>query len=243
MNSFTRKLRRLETKCADLFAQALFLPESSGLRRMPKPKEPSNAHPLAKINATPQCSLDVLLVDVSPSMEETDYAPCRLTAAKLAGRRFLEQHAQFNPQGLVGIVSFCSEATVIHRPVPGGANCYSLVQSLDLFQTNPNTNISAGLEQSQDLIDLHPKAAQRRIILLSDGEANTGPPPIEVAQAIKDTGTQIDVVGIGGSPSAINEPDLKQIASLWHGQRRYWFIWDVPSLVKRFESFALAKVN
>ena len=82
-----------------------------------------------------------------------------------------------------------------------------------------------------------------RILLLTDGHATAGANPVEAAEHIKASGIQIEIIGIGGSPSDVNEPDLKRMASVINGEMRYWFIKSVPDLVKKFEALALREIK
>ena len=78
-----------------------------------------------------------------------------------------------------------------------------------------------------------------QVILLTGGASNHGPNPVKVAASLKAKGIQLDIIGIGGSPADVNEPDLKQMASVINGQLRYWFIESSDALVDRFEPLAL----
>ena len=82
-----------------------------------------------------------------------------------------------------------------------------------------------------------------RLVILTDGDWNTGGDPEPVAERLKADGIQIDIIGIGGSPEEVNEPCLKRMASVVDGELRYWFIDSVGELVRRFETLALRKVN
>jgi hypothetical protein len=66
--------------------------------------------------------------------------------------------------------------------------------------------------------------------------------PVRAAEQLKQAGIRLDIIGIGGSPSQVNEHELKQMASFFEGQLRYWFIRDTATLVRKFEALALGKV-
>jgi len=103
--------------------------------------------------------------------------------------------------------------------------------------------MSVGLSIAQTEI-LKAKSAQaKRIVLLTDGDSNTGPSPVATADEIKVAGTQLDIIGIGGSPSEVNEKDLKRMASVVNGELRYWFIRSVGELVQCFETLALREIK
>ena len=62
--------------------------------------------------------VDILLLDVSGSMADTDYPPSRLEGAKVSALRFAEKRAAVEPDSRVGVVSFSDSATVVCSPVP-----------------------------------------------------------------------------------------------------------------------------
>ena len=104
------------------------------------------------------------------------------------------------------------------------------------------TNIGAGLiTAGRELMALG-AAVSPAIVLLTDGHSNTGPDPVQVASQLKAMNVRLDIIGIGGSPSQVNEADLKQMASILDGQLRYWFIRDKTTLVRKFEALALGKL-
>jgi hypothetical protein len=79
----------------------------------------------------------------------------------------------------------------------------------------------------------------QRIVLLSDGEHNTGPSPIAVASRLKKAGVIIDCIGIAGSPESVDEDLLKEIASRNpNGTIRYCFIGESAALLKKYQDLA-----
>ena len=52
-----------------------------------------------------------------------------------------------------------------------------------------------------------------------------------------------NIIGIGGSPSEVNERDLKRMASVANGRLRYWFIESADALAERFEALALREIT
>lgn len=79
----------------------------------------------------------------------------------------------------------------------------------------------------------------KRIVLLSDGEHNTGPSPVPVASRLKSAGVVIDCIGIAGSPDSVDEDLLKEIASRNpDGSIRYCFIGDTGALLKKYQDLA-----
>jgi hypothetical protein len=79
----------------------------------------------------------------------------------------------------------------------------------------------------------------RRIIMLTDGGYNEGGSPMNIADRLKDKGTIIDVVGIGGNPDEVEVEKIEEVASRNpDGSLRYCFIGDQDSLIKKYESLA-----
>lgn len=101
-----------------------------------------------------------------------------------------------------------------------------------LYETG--TPKGAGLSQGQ-----FPVAGVKRIVLLSDGEHNTGASPVPVASRLKRAGVVIDCIGIAGSPESVAEDLLKEIASRNpDGTVRYCFIGDSDTLLKKYQDLA-----
>ncbi len=90
---------------------------------------------------------------------------------------------------------------------------------------------------------LQPSGADRethnRIILLSDGEHNTGPGPRKIAKKLKANNITINCVGIGGNPNELDERMMKAIASTGpDGKPCYCFIGDKDNLIREFKRLA-----
>ncbi len=79
----------------------------------------------------------------------------------------------------------------------------------------------------------------KRIILLTDGEHNGSESPQPVADRLKNTGVVIDCIGIGGTPTDVDEQLLNTIASRnSDGTIRYCFIGDQQALIRKYETLA-----
>ena len=111
------------------------------------------------------------------------------------------------------------------------------------LHTGPGTNIGAALQLAgRELARIRPRG-HPTVILLTHGDSNRGPDPIIISDELKGRGIQLDIIGIGGSPAEVNEEDLKRMASVTNGQRRYWFIESADALVERFEALALREIT
>lgn len=101
------------------------------------------------------------------------------------------------------------------------------------------SNRSLGTTVRSTGLDRNSNRTLKRIILLTDGEHNTGSCPLKVASRLKSAGVVIDCIGIGGSPHDVDEKLLKSIASRNpNGSIRYCFIGDKHLLLKKYESLA-----
>lgn len=166
----------------------------------------------------------------------------------------MERKREIAPDDEVGIVSYSHSATVLSEPLSIGSSIGQLSTALDQLSVGNATSISAGLTAAQDL--LFPRGTWwdklvdvavapgperiRRIVLLTDGHHNSGSSPKSVGRTLKAAHVCIDCVGIGGDPSAVDEPLLKKIASTFADGKtpRYAFIGDKDSLITKFEDLA-----
>jgi len=175
-------------------------------------------------------------------MEIEDYLPSRFAAAKQSANGFLERCAEQTPEALVGIIFYSDSAQLCSSLVPAKQNINQLRRALDAGEVSPTTNISAGLLKARDELVAQGADLNPVIVLLTDGHTNAGADPVETASEVKSIGIQIDIIGIGGSPADVNEPELTRMASVVNGQVRYWFIRDPFNLFRKFEALALGKV-
>ncbi len=187
-------------------------------------------------------SPEVLVLDVSGSMLDDDYKPTRLDGAKTAGCAFVRKLRDVSPESLAGVVSFGDKGKIVCKPLRVGEGLARLEAKVSGLKGDGATNMASGLKLAGELISKC-SGSGGRIVMLTDGFANEGGDPEPVAQNLKQQGIQLDIIGIGGSPSEVNEKQLKRMASVVGGKKRYWFIRNVPELVKRFEALAMREVQ
>ena len=210
----------------------------------------------------------VTLIDLSPSMDFTDYEPSRLHGAILANTKLIQRKAQCHPDDRMGIIGFWGRAVLLHAMVHLNKGLHSLCRALNAPQGGESTNFTAAFKLAEKC--LFPQTFQmnggflswmfspffqeldvdrsttsnsspglKRIILLTDGDHNQGPSPLTVVAGLKQKGVVIDCIGIGGSPEDVDEKLLKQIASPDHnGMPRYCFINDTDELIRKYQSMA-----
>jgi Ca-activated chloride channel family protein len=205
--------------------------------------------------ARPQATVDlpqldgtvILAFDVSGSMAATDFTPTRMDAAKAAAKAFVAKQ----PPGVsVGVVAFSDSGFSVQVPT---SDQQTIINAIDRLAPQRGTSLGQGIltsinaiveaeqgpandyysNRSPDPSGAPParvdKNLQATIVLLSDGENNENPDPLQAAQTAKDEGVRIETVGIG-SPGGttvdingfkvhtqLNEQLLQQIASTTGG--------------------------
>jgi Ca-activated chloride channel family protein len=186
----------------------------------------------------------ILAFDVSGSMAADDLKPTRMEAAKTAARAFVERQ----PSSVqIGVVSFSNAGFTTQPPTDDQA---AILAAINRLTVQSGTSLAQGITASLTLISAvtdPPLSLSNRdqtatptpvpdgsykpavIVLLTDGENNLLPDPLEVAQTAEDRGVRIHTVGIGSTEGAtlnidgfsirsrLDEETLKQIAQLTGG--------------------------
>ena len=155
----------------------------------------------------------ILTIDVSGSMCSSDIPPSRLQAAETAAAAFINSQSSSTR---FGIVAFSSFAEIIQGPTNDRATLLSALKSL---ATGRRTAIGDGVLASIDAIsEIDPAVAKSQtdsstgappvavpkgdyapdiVVLLTDGENNTGTDPIAAAQQAADRGVRVYTIGFG----------------------------------------------
>ena len=208
------------------------------------------------------------LIDLSPSMDYDDWKPTRKAGAITANKELIKIKLKSHPQDRMGIIGFGGEARLLHAPVCINKGIQGLQRALIDPNRLYSTNFTAALKLAETCffgkvnqpdnnfftrmlseIFMEPKSHKpqpsrdgsslKRIIMLTDGEHNTGCSPLSIAASLKNEGVIIDCIGIGGSPADVDEKLLKQIASINpDGSKRYCFIGDQQQLLRKYQSLA-----
>jgi Ca-activated chloride channel family protein len=186
----------------------------------------------------------ILAFDVSGSMAADDLKPTRMEAAKTAARAFVERQ----PSSVqIGVVSFSNAGFTTQPPTDDQA---AILAAINRLTVQSGTSLAQGITASLTLISAvtdPPLSLSNRdqtatptpvpdgsykpavIVLLTDGENNLLPDPLEVAQTAEDRGVRIHTVGIGSTEGAtlnidgfsirsrLDEETLQQIAQLTGG--------------------------
>ncbi len=164
----------------------------------------------------------ILVMDVSGSMQADDLKPSRIDAAKTAARDFIQRQ----PDGIqVGVVSFSDNAFLIQPPTDDRQAVMAAINRLEpLRGTAIGSGILAGLEAIFEKPNSDapitggitnpilppvgtpvPKGTYTSalIVLLTDGENNEGPLPLDAGQEAAVRGVRIYTVGIGSAQGTI----------------------------------------
>lgn len=233
------------------------------------------ARPHALLVLPTQQGTIILTFDVSGSMRAEDVKPNRLEAAKIAARAFVEKQP---PNVRIGVVAFSDNAAIVQTPTNdreailgaiarlqpqrGTAIGRGILTSLDALADTP-PQLALGTprrdERLESLVLPTPtptptplprgEYAPAVVILLSDGESNMGPPPLEVVPLAEDRGVRIFTVGLGTPEGVIinaggrnirvriDEPTLQKIAERTNG--RYFRAENADDLKSVYEGLSM----
>jgi Ca-activated chloride channel homolog len=185
----------------------------------------------------------ILAFDVSGSMAADDLKPTRLEAAQVAARDFVQRQP---PSVQVGVVAFSDSGFAVQAPTNDRDQ---ILTTINRLSPQRGTSLAHGILASLNVIaeaNGHapspngtptptptpvPKGTYTSsvIVLLTDGENNESPDPLQAAQQAADEGVRIYTVGIGSAAGTIlhingftvhtqlDEATLRQIAQLTGG--------------------------
>ena len=174
------------------------------------------ARPQAEVTL-PRVEGTVMLVfDVSGSMAADDIKPTRIEAAKAAAREFVQRQPVTMQ---IGVVAFSDSGLTVQAPTHDQG---AVLATINRLSPSRGTSVGQGILASLDAIavdatgqppryytNLTPTPAPSPtpvpegtytpavIVLLTDGENNTSPDPLDAAQAAADRGVRIYTVGVG----------------------------------------------
>ncbi len=151
----------------------------------------------------------VLVLDVSGSMQATDYKPNRLEAMKKAAEILIKD---LKKNDHVGIVTFESGATTAAYLSPYKDKVIEKLRSISLREGK--TAIGDGLAMGVDMATSIPNK-KKVIILLSDGVNNAGViSPAEAIAFAKSNNIQVHTIGMGSEEQVVLGYD-------WFGRPQY----------------------
>jgi len=185
------------------------------------------ANPTLPLEKTRKGVTVVLAIDVSGSMQATDYKPNRLEAAKRAAQTLVKS---LKAKDDVGVVIFESGATTAAYLTPYKEKVLEKIKNIAPRQGR--TAIGDGLSLAVDMATSIPNK-KRIVILLSDGVNNAGVVTVDEAVSFaKDNKVQVYTIGMGskrqvilgydffGNPqyARLDEETLKRIARETNGR-------------------------
>ena len=208
----------------------------------------------------------MLVLDISSSMTQNDISPSRLAAAKRAALEFIDKQKDTNQ---VGIVAFASIAQLVQAPTTDPEELEIAIQNLI---TGRGTAIGSGIVTALETIaEFNQHVAEHTgsqgsapqatptaegehepdiIVLLTDGNYNTGTDPFDAAQQAVESGVRVYTISYGtragsmgrgftgrdgfGGNFGIDEASLQAIASMTGGE--YYTASSASELQKVFDS-------
>jgi Ca-activated chloride channel family protein len=182
------------------------------------------AHTLARIGLKgkvppaaerPRCNL-VFLLDVSGSMQDENKLPLLKK-----GMKMLAQELRGN--GVLGIVTYCTDARVALESVPCNRKG-EILGTLESLSAGGSTNGGAGIQQAYDMAMRHfIKGGINRVILATDGDFNTGLTTkdefVNLIQQAAKSGVFLTVLGFG--TGNLKDTNLEALADKGNGHYAY----------------------
>lgn len=207
------------------------------------------ARPTATVKLPSNEANIILTMDISRSMEATDVLPTRLEAAKAAAMEMVNSQ----PENVsIGVVQFAGAASIILTPTTDRA---AVAEAIHNLIPQNATAIGSAIQASVAvLFGLPPPVPQQFqrglppptptpmppvplgslesgvVVLLSDGQSNSGPNPLEVVSEAANRGVRIYTIGLGSPAGAVvrfggravrvqlDERTLRTIATATGGQ-------------------------
>ncbi len=183
------------------------------------------ARPTAVVVLPSQQGTIILTLDNSGSMRANDVQPSRLEAAKAAAKSFVAKQPRSQR---IGVVAFAGTASLVQPPT---TNHDAINRAIDRLTLQRATAIGSGILTSVNAIleefgekpvslqlepfglgvqgqEPTPAAPNENlktaiIVLMSDGQSNTGPDPLDVVDQAASRGIKIYTVGLGSPDGTI----------------------------------------
>lgn len=139
----------------------------------------------------------VIAVDASNSMTATDFAPSRIDAAILGAKEFV---AGLPPSSRVGVVRFASTAVMLTEP--SDASKEGAVGALDAISASSIGGTAIGDAIVTSVNSLSGSDRAKAVILLTDGNSNTGVGLYDAADYASQAGVKLLIIGMGSDDSS-----------------------------------------
>jgi Ca-activated chloride channel homolog len=188
------------------------------------------ARPSAMVTLPSEEGTVILSMDVSGSMRATDIKPSRMEAVKEAARIFIDKRPR---NVRIGIVAFSGSAELIQPPTTDNDQLLAAVNRLHperytaigsglqaaldtIFEKQDQAQAAADTPPPDPNSPLTPAPPDQQpppvppgsyksavIVLMSDGQSNQGPDPLDVADKAANLGVRVFTVGVGTTQGAI----------------------------------------
>lgn len=179
----------------------------------------------------------MLLLDRSGSM----LSESRMVFAKLGAKLF----TNFVSAGdSLGVSSFSTSASVNFplTMLTGGGELAGARSAIDTLFASGGTNITSGLQASLSQITAQATPSCNQIIvLLSDGDHNSGPAPAGLIPSLQDAGITVLSVGLGQGISTSGQATLQTIATSTGG--RFFRVSSAFDLVSLFMRLVMESIG
>lgn len=164
--------------------------------------EPLNVEMRLDATNLPQCQANttppppvyaIMVLDTSGSMSSA------LNDAKTAAIEFVDLLDLDTDR--VGVIQFSDTASTL---TSFGSTRENVVGAIERLSVQGGTNMGDGLQQSLQMIQATsmPSNTVRLVVLLSDGQPNAGPDPVQLSQQIRATGFRMTAVAMGSADVA-----------------------------------------
>ncbi len=178
-----------------------------------------------------------IVIDVSGSMGACNYPPSRRDGGIQAGMAYAKARDITHADDRIAVISFSDDAHVV-LPLTPVAKSRTIQAALRQLTIDGGTDLAKGLRAAARLFENEQQTGRRRhIVMLTDGR---GGEPLKQAAKLKNKlGAVIDVVGIGGTPDAVNEALLREVATTEPGGFcHYRFVKDPETLSEHYKQLA-----
>jgi Ca-activated chloride channel family protein len=152
--------------------------------------------------------IDIMLViDVSPSMDASDFRPTRMEAAKVQAINFVEER----PDDRIGVVIFSGEAFTVCPLTSDHAALTTLIAEITSNQGefDMGTAIGMGLAKGVERLK-ESKSKSKIVVLITDGENNKGTiQPLDAGRIAKTFDVRVYTIGMGATQGKVLTPTLQ----------------------------------
>jgi Ca-activated chloride channel homolog len=236
------------------------------------------ARPSAVVTLPTQHETVILAMDTSGSMRATDIEPSRIAAAQTAAKSFVADQPRRTRIAVVtfaGTAAVAQAPTDNREEILAAIDRFQLQRAtaigsgilvslkvifpdveFDLRSSNPRNDSARGApldqphEPKKPVFKPVPAGSYESavIILLTDGQSNVGPDPIESSRMAAERGVRIYTVGFGTTEGKslqfegwsmrvrLNEEALKKIAELTQGE--YFYAGSAADLKKVYQTLS-----